>query len=79
VSLLPVEPCQSLPVARDPIFAAQGAAAVSYLPGHDLAEVEFAVAGRRTACSADEARHLLAALIEVFRAAATETSADPGR
>jgi hypothetical protein len=68
-----------VPDGPGPIFASQGAAAVSYLPGHDFAEIEFAVAGRRTECSADEARNLLAALLEVFCAASNETPADTGR
>lgn len=48
-----------------PIFVRHGAAQVSYAPG-DEAEVEFVVRGWRTACTAQEARHLIAALTEAL-------------
>lgn len=79
MTVLPMESCRPLPPTRDPLYASRGDAAVSYVPGHDFAEIEFKVAGRRTECSAEDARNLLAALIAVFGAANNETPADTGR
>lgn len=50
------------------IFAREGAAQVSYLPGHDIAEVEVAIHGRHLDCTAPEAWDLIAALMQVLGA-----------
>lgn len=57
-----------MPDGPGPIYASQGGVAASYQPGHELAEVEFAVHGVRTACTAVEARDLIAVLMQALTA-----------
>lgn len=68
-----------LPDGPGPIFASHGHAAVSYLPGHEFAEVGFTVGGTRIVCTEAEALDLVDALLEAFDARAAQTPASPGR
>lgn len=56
-----------------PTYKRHGAAQVSYLPGHEFAEVEFAVRGWRTPCTAVEARDLAYALLDALDGELAET------